>query len=68
MARFYDSVNDFDLRNVEWALKQGGIEYSMRILQEKPLIKEIMVAEEDLAFAEMLVSGVRQGEPDDSAE
>ncbi len=68
MARFYDSVNDFDLRNVEWALKQGGIEYSMRILQEKPLIKEIMVAEEDLAFAEMLVSGEQQRKTDDSVE
>lgn len=66
MARFYDSVNESELQRVEWSLRQGGVEYSLRILQEKPLMKEILVAEEDLAFAEKLLSFETQQPSDDS--
>lgn len=56
MARFYDSVNDSDLNRVEGLLKTGGIEYSLRILGEGSAFKEIVVAEEDLLYAEELLS------------
>jgi len=56
MARFYDSARDSDLRWVENLLKRGGIEYSLRILDDKTALKEIQVAEEDLAVAECLLS------------
>ena len=57
MARFYDSAHDSDLRWVEGLLKKGGIGYSLRILGDGPALKEIQVAEEDLASAEGLLSG-----------
>lgn len=58
MARFYDSANDSDLMRVEGLLKNGGIEYSLRVLGgESPLLKEIQVAEEDLADAENILYG-----------
>ncbi len=58
MARFYDSVNDADLNRVENLLKNGGIEYSMRVLGDgKTLLKEILVAEEDLDAAENMLCG-----------
>jgi hypothetical protein len=56
MARFYDSVNDSDLSRVERLLKLGGIEYSLQILGDGALLKEIQVAEEDLAEAERVLS------------
>jgi len=55
MARFYDSVNDSDLSRVERLLKHGGIEYSLQILGDGALLKEIQVAEEDLAEAERIL-------------
>jgi hypothetical protein len=55
MARFYDSVNDADLSRVERLLKHGGIEYSLQILGDGALLKEIQVAEEDLAEAERIL-------------
>jgi len=55
MARFYDSVNDSDLSRVEDLLKKGGIEYSLQILGEGARLKEIQVAEEDLAAAEEIL-------------
>ena len=57
MARFYDTVSDSNLRWVEELLTRGGIEYSLRILDDKVSLKEIEVAEEDLSFAESLLSG-----------
>lgn len=58
MARFYDTVNDSDLMRVEGLLKNGGIEYTLRVLgKESPLMKEIMVAEEDFAAAEYVLYG-----------
>ena len=56
MARFYDTVNYSDLRRVESLLKKGGIEYTLQVLgDESTLMKEILVAEEDLADAERLL-------------
>lgn len=56
MARFYDTVNYSDLRRVEGLLKKGGIEYTLQVLGgESTLMKEILVAEEDLAEAERLL-------------
>jgi hypothetical protein len=58
MARFYDSVNYSDLKRVEGLLKKGGIEYTLQVLgNESILMKEILVAEEDLAAAEKLLNG-----------
>lgn len=55
MARFYDSMNDSDLSRVEELLNRGGIEYSLRILKDGSALKEILVAEEDLVYAEWLL-------------
>ena len=60
MARFYDAVSDSSLRRVEELLKNGGIEYSMRVLEGDSAltrIREIQVAEEDMAAAEQLICG-----------
>ncbi|MDO9309185.1 MAG: hypothetical protein Q7V04_09000 [Deltaproteobacteria bacterium] len=57
MARFYDTVSDVDLSRVEDLLDKVGIEYSLRILGEGNLVKEIMVAEEDLSAAEAALYG-----------
>lgn len=55
MARFYDTVNDLDLERVEGLLKKGGIVYTLRILGDDTPLKEIQVAEEDLADAERIL-------------
>lgn len=55
MARFYDAMSDSDASRVTDLLKEGGIEYSLQILGEGAQVKEIMVAEEDLAAAERLL-------------
>jgi hypothetical protein len=58
MARFYDSVNDSDLMRVEGLLKNGGIAYSLRVLGGGTTsMKEIEIAEEDLAAAESILYG-----------
>lgn len=56
MARFYDTVSDSDLSRVERILNHGGIQYSWKILGDGSLLKEIQVAEEDLAEAERILS------------
>ncbi|GFE62840.1 hypothetical protein [Geobacter sp. AOG2] len=55
MARFYDAMSDSDARRITDLLKEGGIEYSLQILGEGAKVKEVMVAEEDLAAAERLL-------------
>ena len=58
MARFYDTINDSDLRQVESLLKKGGIVYSLRVLgNDMNQMKEIQVAEEDLDAAERMLCG-----------
>lgn len=56
MARFYDAASDSELYRVAGLLRKNGIEYSLNsVLNSTPMINEIMVAEEDLAFAEFLI-------------
>lgn len=55
MASFYDTVNDADLRRVEELLKKGGIVYTLRAIGTGTALKEIQVAEEDLADAERIL-------------
>jgi len=57
MAHFYDTVNDSDLRRVEGLLKKGGIVYTLRVIGGSRSMKEIQVAEEDLAEAEWILFG-----------
>lgn len=54
MARFYDVVDRSELARIEAMLKDGGIEYSLSSGADD-IISEIMVAEEDLAYAESLL-------------
>lgn len=58
MARFFDTGNNSDLAKVEGLLKKGGIVYTLRVLgDDSAKIKEIQVAEEDLAAAEKILYG-----------
>ena len=52
MTRFYDAKNDYELDSVSEALESGGIEFTV---QADGLVREILVAEEDLPQAEELV-------------
>jgi hypothetical protein len=61
MARFYDTMNNADLRRVEGLLKKGGIVYTLRMTGDGSDFKEILVAEEDLADAEMLLFDLYPG-------
>lgn len=56
MARFYDTLNSLELYRVEALLKRGGIAYSLRLPGDGSSLKEILVAEEDVACAEELLS------------
>jgi hypothetical protein len=56
MARFYDTTSDSELLRIEWLLKTNGIVYNLKpSVNTAPQIYEILVAEEDLAFAEFLL-------------
>lgn len=56
MARFYDSANESDLKRVEGLLRKGGIVYTLRALAgDVAMLKEIDVAEEDMAVAERIL-------------
>lgn len=61
MARFYDTVNDSDLKRVEGLLKKGGIVYTLRAIGTSTALKEIQVAEEDFADAEIILGNSAQG-------
>lgn len=54
MARFYDAVNSSELAKIEAMLKNGGVEYTLS--PGKDSVCEILVAEEDMVFAESLLS------------
>jgi len=54
MARFYDAVDSSELARIEAVLKRGGVEYSLRSGTDD--LSEIIVAEEDLAYAESLLA------------
>ena len=58
MASFYDTLNYLDLKRVEGLLKKGGIVYNLREFGDgKSLMREIQVAEEDIAAAERVLFG-----------
>ncbi len=59
MARFYDAVNSSELARIEAVLKSGGVEYS---LGSEDVVSEILVAEEDLAYAESLLTAAGSAE------
>ena len=61
MASFYDTVNDSDLKRVEGLLKKGGIVYTIRATGSSAALKEIQVAEEDIADAERILCGSTHG-------
>jgi hypothetical protein len=56
MARFYDVVDSAELARIEAVLKKGGVEYALTGTGES--VREILVAEEDLAYAEQLLTTV----------
>lgn len=56
MARFYDVVDGAELAKIEAALKSGGVEYTLAGAGDS--VREILVAEEDLAYAEQLLTTV----------
>lgn len=57
MASFYDTANDSDLKRVEGLLKKSGIVYNLKTVGTTTSLKEIQVAEEDLADAERVLCG-----------
>ena len=56
MARFYDTLDKKELERVGNILTSGGIGFAVQAARKGPPINEILVAEEDLVFAEMLLS------------
>jgi hypothetical protein len=56
MARFFDTLDNKELERVENILTFGGIGYTVQAARKGPPMKEIMVAEEDLVYAETLLS------------
>jgi len=59
MARFFDAMNMAELSRVERTLQRGGIAYSLRAAEEGSGVREIQVAEEDVAQAECLLAGTK---------
>lgn len=58
MARFYDTLDDADFKRVEYLLQKGGVVYSVQLSKDDAkLMKEILVAEEDIAVAEKILCG-----------
>jgi len=55
MERFFDAVNSSELAKMETMLKNGGVEYALRFGADD-VVREILVAEEDLAYAESLLA------------
>lgn len=55
MAGFYDSANSAEIERIEAILRRGGIEYSLCSVPGSGGMNEILVAEEDLFYAESLL-------------
>jgi hypothetical protein len=57
MLQFYDPINKVDQLRVEEVLRRGGIEYFLKD-EPKPGLdsSQILVAEEDVALAERLLT------------
>lgn len=57
MARFYDTASDLERKRIEALLKNHGIGYRLHpVAGTVPVLQEFIVAEEDLMFAESLLS------------
>jgi hypothetical protein len=56
MAKFYDTLDTMELDRVEHILAFGGIGYTIQPARKGAPVNEILVAEEDLVYAEMLLS------------
>jgi len=56
MARFFDTLDSKELERVENILTSGGIGFATLTARKGPPVKEILVAEEDLVYAEILLS------------
>lgn len=57
MTRFYDSLDSRELARVQHILKWGGVEYTLLTGVGDSAMNEIQVAEEDLVYADALLSG-----------
>jgi hypothetical protein len=55
MSGFYDAANRAELERIEALLRRGGVEYSLRTVPGSRGMNEILVAEEDLFYAESLL-------------
>lgn len=60
MTRFYDSLDNGELKKVQHILNLGGIEYTLQTGVGDSAMSEILVAEEDLVFADALLSSHRR--------
>jgi hypothetical protein len=56
MAQFYDSLDERELARVAHILKRGGIEYTLVTAGSGSAMREILVAPEDLVYADALLS------------
>jgi len=56
MTRFYDSLDSSELARVQHILNLGGIEYTLLSGAGDAAMNEILVAEEDLVYADALLS------------
>jgi len=56
MAKFYDTLDSKELDRVEHILAFGGIGYTVQAARKGSPVNEILVAEEDLVYADMLLS------------
>jgi hypothetical protein len=56
MAKFYDTLDSRELERVENILSFAGIGYTVQAARTGAPVKEILVAEEDLVFADMLLT------------
>lgn len=56
MAQFYDSLDAREVARVASILKKGGIEYTLVTNWRGSSMKQIRVAEEDLVYADALLS------------
>jgi hypothetical protein len=61
MARFFDSVDSRELRKVEQLLRKNGIKYAVLIAGQEGPVHEVTVAEEDLVYADLLLSNLGRG-------
>ncbi len=57
MAQFYDSLDEREVARVARILTSGGIEYTLATAGGGSSLRRILVAPEDLVYADALLSG-----------